>query len=149
MKNSKGKNLIDVIDLQLKQLEREKDEIENLYGIDENILKEYINKPDTGTKKTTQKQPSLAFTNLPKLEGNAIDKKPKKGDSSKVYKTPDQLVDSLKYEPNIKDLLYEDEFEPTFKNLNNLKTTPSITPGYNISDYIKFLNNDFNKKYIN
>jgi hypothetical protein len=140
--NKGSKNLIDVIELKLKLLEKEKDDIENMYGIDENILKEYTSKP---TDKKTAKQPSLTFINLPKLESTI--QKPKKVD--KVYKTPELLVDSLKYEPNIKDLLYEDEFEPTFKNLKNLKSKPSIAAGHNINEYIKYLNNDFNKNYIN
>jgi hypothetical protein len=148
MKNKqKGdKNLIDVIELKLKQLEQEKDEIENMYGIDENILAEYTKKPTENLlTKTKHAKPTLNFKNLPKLEPVA---KPAKK-VEKQYKTPELLVDSLKYEPNIKELQYEDEFEPTFKNLNNLKTNPSIAPGYNISDYIKYLNNDYNKNYIN
>jgi hypothetical protein len=140
-----SKNLIDVIELKLKQLEQEKDEIENLYGIDEKLLEEYIKKPvDKIQNKTKIAKPTLNFKNLPKLETT---QKPKVVE--KVYKTPELLVDSLKYEPNIKDLLYEEEFEPSFRNLNNLKTKPSIPPGFNISEYIKYLNNDYNKNYIN
>ncbi len=140
---SNDKNIIDIIELKLKELEAEKDEIEILYGIDENILDDFTKKSDLSESiKSASKSVKPNFKNLPKLE---VSKKEK----SSNYKTPETLVHSLKYEPNIRDLYSESEFEPTFKNLNELKTYPSITHCYDISDYVMSQNREYSKKYIN
>lgn len=146
-----GKNIIDAIEERLKQLEKEKDEIENLYGINEDVIKEFTNskeKKEESLKKTQNrigKSKSELFydSKLPKLEITA------KKEMKSFYKTPDTLQDSLKYEPNIKDLLDEEEFEPSFTNLNSLKTNPYVPKGSNISSYIDFLNEDYTANYIN
>jgi hypothetical protein len=143
------KNIIDVIEEKLKQLEREKNEIENLYGIDENILEEYTNKKQIAnfeydeTKGIKTLKSRTIYANLPKLEA------PTKKEIKMSYKTPESLQDSLKYEPDIKDLLEEDQFEPAFSSLNNLKIPPSIKKGYNISSYVEYLNDDYNQNYLN
>lgn len=75
MKNSDN-NIIGVIEERLKQLEMEKESIENKYGIDENFLKEFN---DTDKKKKNKKtnssiinnkKISTGFENLPKLDMN-------------------------------------------------------------------------------
>jgi hypothetical protein len=146
------KNIIDEIEERLKQLEKEKDEIENMYGIDENILKEYTNTNNSVKYKShsssNENVASLlknksTYNNLPKLDVTI------KKENKIAYKTPDTLQDSLKYEPNIKDLLDDNEFEPSYTNLNNLKTKASIPKGYNISWYIENLNEDYIDNYLN
>ncbi len=137
------KNMIDVIELKLKELEKEKKEIESLYGIDENILEEFTKKNILSESlKSNVTQPKTKLKNLPKLEVN------KKEKIHTSYKTPDSLQDSLKYEPSIKDLLIESEFEPSFKNINSLKTYPSIIQGFDVSEYVNYINVDFNNTYI-
>jgi hypothetical protein len=140
---SNEKNIIDIIELKLKELEREKDEIEILYGIDENILDEFTKKSELSESiKSSGKAVKRNFQQLPKLE---VSKKEKVSN----YKTPETLTDSLKYEPNIRDLYTEEEFEPTFKNLNQLKSYPSITQCYDISDYVMYQNKQYSKSFIN
>ena len=147
MKNEK--NIIDVIEAKLKQLEKEKNEIEDLYGLDENILKEYSTKKfDTFTEQPQAKlnkitKNNLIYTNLPKFEA------PTKKVTKILYKTPETLQDSLRYEPEIKDLLEEDEFEPSFSFNNTNNIPPSIKKGYNISSYLEYINKDYNENYLN
>ena len=147
MKNEK--NIIDVIEAKLKQWEKEKNEIEDLYGIDENILEEYSTKNYVPYVDQDQKKPcktsktKTMSSNLPKLEASS------KKISKTFYKTPETLQDSLKYEPDIKDLLEEDEFEPSFASLNTIKISPSIKKGYNIGSYLEYINKDYNQNYLN
>lgn len=143
------KNMIDVIEKKLKELEQEKFEIENLYGIDENILEEYSNKANNPNFQTNSKKLSkptklkTVYANLPKLEASV------KKETKFPYKIPDSLQDSLKYEPDIKDLLEEEEFEPSFSSLSNLKIPPSIKKGYNIDNYVEYINDDYTNNYLN
>jgi hypothetical protein len=143
------KNMIDVIEKKLKELEQEKYEIENLYGIDENILEEYSNKignPNYQSNSKKISKPSKSktiYANLPKLEASV------KKESKIPYKIPESLQDSLKYEPDIKDLLEEEEFEPSFSSLSNLKIPPSMKKGYNINNYVEYINDDYKRDYLN
>ena len=84
-------------------------------------------------------------TPLPKLDSGLK----KELNTKSFYKTPDALQDSLKYEPNIKDLLDVNDLEPSFTNLNNLKTSPFIPKGSNISNYVDTINEDYIIDYIN
>jgi hypothetical protein len=133
-----GHNMIDVIEERLKQLEREKEEIENEYGINEDILQEYTKKPIK-----IEKIKPVNYNNLPKLEIR------KKETIKNNYKTPDTLVDSLKYEPDINDLLDPDEFESKYTNIHNIKSNPSIPKEYNTKEYINFLLEEYNNNYLN
>ena len=143
--NNDSKNILDVIEDKLKKLEQEKDEIENLYGIDENILNEY------SSMSINEKQKSKQNYNLNKLQNVHYENLPKldviKKDNKTFYKIPDSLQDSLKYEPKIKDLFDEKDFEPSFTNLNNLKTNPTIPKGFQIKTYVEYLNEDYIKNY--
>lgn len=151
MNSSNSKNMIDIIEQRLIQLEKEKEDIENLYGIDENILKEFtkdtqnvINATKNLTNSKLNKTHSTKqsqYDNLPKLQ---ITKK----EIKKNYKTPETIVDSLKYEPNINDLLDNEEFEPSFTNLNNLKTAPSLQKGFAINKYISYKSKYYEDNYI-
>ena len=111
-------NVLDSIDKRLEMLEKQKEEIQRKYGINEATLNS-ININDIRIKKV----------NKPKLEGSQTLTKIeviKNVEKSKIkninYKTPEKLIDSLKYEPNIYDLIQEDEFVPKFSNIkeNNI-----------------------------
>jgi hypothetical protein len=143
IKSNENKKLIDSIEDRLKELEKEKNEIESLYGIDENILQTYKKPTANKTNSSKNIQKTSLYNNLPKLETTH------KKDKSISYKTPDTLQDSLRYEPNIKDLYSEKEFEPSFINIDNLKVKPSIQRGFNISNFIGNADMQFIKKYIN
>ena len=76
------------------------------------------------------------------------------------YKTPEKLIDSLKYEPNINDLIQEDEFVPKFSNIEDPKSKSINPPTYEINNYIDDVINpnffdencffsNFLKEYIN
>lgn len=52
------------------------------------------------------------------------------------YKTPEKLIDSLKYEPNINDLVQEDEFMPKFSNVKDPKSKSINPPTYEVNEYI-------------
>ena len=149
MKKDKS-NVIDKIEARLQQLEREKDEIEKLYEIDEELLKEntikmmktkssnaqndniYVNNKDLNNI-----QSKVNFQNLPKLEPTMKEKKQSK------YKMPESHAESLKYEPSLNDLYSIEEFEPSFTNLANLKIQPSI-PKSNTSILVEYLNRGSN-----
>ncbi len=142
-------DVIDKIELKLKQLEKEKNEIENLYGIDENVLNNYLTVQENINRKITSKKlvqtnKMRNYENLPDLEA----KKPQEKKTNSNYKTPETLQDSLKYEPNLNDLLDESEFEPNFNSLSDLKTTPTIPRGFEIKKYIKYVQNEYINFYI-
>ena len=125
-------NVLDSIDKRLEMLEKQKEEIQRKYGINEATLNS-ININDIRIKKV----------NKPKLEGSQTLTKIeviKNVEKSKIkninYKTPEKLIDSLKYEPNIYDLIQEDEFVPKFSNIKEPKSK-SINPHtYDINEYI-------------
>lgn len=140
-----NKNIIDVIDARLEQLKREQEEIEKNYGIDEQLLNSFsfsgrIYIPTPQEKITLSKSNKRTyFTNLTKIDDTIKPKEPKV-----QYKTPEMLIDSLKNEPNIKDLLDKETFEPTFTSLNVLKSKPSIQKSYDVTDYVKdTINQDY------
>ena len=168
MADNDSENIIDAIEERLKQLELEKDNIEKMYGINEDLIKEYSNnstnninfnnlnnkskfpsKINTTNKISQNFNTKNYYTNtstpLPKLETQTT----RKDFKNSLYKTPESLQDSLKYEPSIKDLLDENDLEPSFSNLNNLKTNPFIAKSSNISEYINHINEDYISNYIN
>ncbi len=152
--NNNDKNIIDEIELRLQELEKEKDQIEDLYGINEDVLNEYtnnkiINKANNDNYKEYNSKINTLYnktaTNqgkLPKLQAS------EKKEMKSSYKIPETLQESLKYEPSIKDLLDEEEFEPSYTNLNSLKIHPSIPGPSDISNYIDFINREYNENYI-
>ena len=140
-------DVIDQIEFKLKQLEKEKNEIENLYGIDENVLNNYLTvqenvKSKIATKKTVRSNKMRNYENLPDLEHKKLQGK------KFNYKTPESLQDSLKYEPLLNDLLDEDEFEPNFNSLADLKTTPTIPKGFDINNYNSYIQSEYINYYI-
>ena len=125
-------NVLDSIDKRLEMLEKQKEEIQRKYGINEATLNS-ININDIRIKKV----------NKPKLEGSQTLTKIeviKNVEKSKIkninYKTPEKLIDSLKYEPNIYDLIQEDEFVPKFSNIKEPKSKSINPPTYDINEYI-------------
>ena len=132
-KISSDNNVLDSIDKRLEMLEKQKEEIQKKYGINEATLNS-ININDIRIKKV----------NKPKLEGSQNLTKIevlKTSDKTKVnkninYKTPEKLIDSLKYEPNINDLIQEDEFVPKFTNVKEPKSKSINPPTYDINEYI-------------
>lgn len=108
----------------------------------------FSNTNNSGPSSTINKKNYYASTNvqIPKLEN------PNKKETimkNTNYKTPEFLQDSLKYEPNIKDLLDINDLQPDFKSLNNLKTNPFIPKSSNISEYIDDLTDDYFENYLN
>ena len=125
-------NVLDSIDKRLEMLEKQKEEIQRKYGIKEATLNS-ININDIRIKKI----------NKPKLEGSQTLTKIeviKNVEKSKIkninYKTPEKLIDSLKYEPNIYDLIQEDEFVPKFSNIKEPKSKSINPTTYDINEYI-------------
>ena len=125
-------NVLDSIDKRLEMLEKQKEEIQRKYGINEATLNS-ININDIRIKKI----------NKPKLEGSQTLTKIeviKNVEKSKIkninYKTPEKLIDSLKYEPNIYDLIQEDEFVPKFSNIKEPKSKSINPTTYDINEYI-------------
>ena len=126
-------NVIDSIDKRLEMLEKQKEEIQRKYGINEATLNS-ININDIRIKKV----------NKPKLEGSQNltkievlkDTEKTKINKNINYKTPEKLIDSLKYEPNINDLIQEDEFVPKFTNIKEPKSKSINPPTYDINEYI-------------
>jgi len=141
-------DVIDQIEFKLKQLEKEKNEIENLYGVDENMLSNYLTVQENIKNKISNKK--IVQNNKMRNYDNLVDLEYKKPQEKKIaYKTPETLQDSLKYEPNLKDLLDETEFEPNFNSLYDLKTTPTIPRGFDIKDYVNYVQNEYINYYIN
>jgi hypothetical protein len=170
--SEESENIIDVIEQRLRQLELEKDQIEKIYGINEDLIKEYTTSNNLINAKeniniNNRNSKLHSYTNTNNLPAATISKKnyyastniplPKLENTNKKeinlkntnYKTPESLQDSLKYEPNIKDLLDQDDLEPDFKSINNLKTNPFIPKSSNISEYIDDLNDDYFDNHIN
>ena len=136
-------NIIDSIDKRLEMLEKQKEEIQRKFGIDEATLNsisindhqiqypKYLNKKMNTTKRQ-------GYENLTKIE--VLKDKNKEREKEKNininYKTPEKLIDSLKYEPNIKDLILEGEFVPKFTNIKDPKSKSINPPTYEINNYI-------------
>ena len=126
-------NVIDSIDKRLEMLEKQKEEIQRKYGINEATLNT-INISDIRIKKVTK--PKLEGSqNLTKIEV-LKDTEKTKINKNINYKTPEKLIDSLKYEPNINDLIQEDEFVPKFTNIKEPKSKSINPPTYDINEYI-------------
>jgi hypothetical protein len=118
------KNIVDIMEERLQKLKEEKEEMEKLYGVNEENLKHLgkIKKelaPTVQNKEFKKIQKQHKLENLPSLEVKI------KKETKKAYKSPDALVDSLKYEPNIDDLYDKNEFEAKFFSLESLKCPPS------------------------
>ena len=126
-------NVIDSIDKRLEMLEKQKEEIQRKYGINEATLNS-INISDIRIKKVTK--PKLEGSqNLTKIEVLKGSEKIKINKNIN-YKTPEKLIDSLKYEPNINDLIQEDEFVPKYTNIKESKSKSINPPTYDINEYI-------------
>lgn len=142
----KDSGLLESIDKRLSELESEKNEIEKKFGISESILNSFsfsdkIPLPQTLTQ-PMGKPKKINYENLQKIE----EIKPKEIKSK--YKTPDNLKDSLKYEPNINDLADKETFEPTYTTLDELKSKPTVSRDYNVCDYVdNCFNENINELY--
>jgi len=134
------KNILDIIDKRLEILEKERQDIETKYGINENILNENFQ------MEIKQLKPSKI--NYNKLPGIKERRDIKVQEKKIIYKTPDKLIDSLKYEPDIKDLIVMDKenFAPTFSNLNIIKSNPTNPPTYDVTQFVQ---DDINEEYYN
>ena len=88
-------------------------------------------------------------TNKPKREGyenlTKIQFRPKGYEKlNSNYKTPEKLIVSLKYEPNINDLIDDEEFVPKFSNFKESKSKNINPPTCDVNDYINdVINSDF------
>ena len=132
-KISSENNVLDSIDKRLEMLEKQKEEIRRKYGINEATLNS-ININDIRIKKVNK--PKLEGSqNLTKIEVIKTSEKTKVNKNIN-YKTPEKLIDSLKYEPNINDLIQEDEFVPKFTNIKEPKSKSINPPTYDINEYI-------------
>ena len=141
-KQNHENNVIDSIDKRLEMLEKQKEEIQKKFGIDEALLNSINinnNLPSHLTKKTI-KPKREGYENLTKI---AV--MPKLGEKyNNNYKTPEKLIDSLKYEPNINDLITEEEFLPKFSNFQESKSKNINPPTCDVLNYIDdVVNNDF------
>ena len=134
-------NVIDSIDKRLEMLEKQKEEIQKKFGIDEAILNSInindhqIKFPQYLNKKMGMPKREL-YGNLTKIEVLKDKNKEKEKNININYKTPEKLIDSLKYEPNINDLIQEDEFKPKFFNIKEPKSKSINPPTYDINNYI-------------
>ena len=142
-------NVIDSIDKRLEMLEKQKEEIQKKFGIDEatlnsiNINENQIKFPQYLNKKMGMPKRELNG-NLTKIEVLKDKNKEKEKNININYKTPEKLIDSLKYEPNIKDLIEEDEFAPKFYNIEDPKSKSTNPPTFEISEYIdEVINKDY------
>ena len=132
-KISSENNVLDSIDKRLEMLEKQKEEIQRKYGINEATLNS-ININDIRIKKVNK--PKLEGSqNLTKIEVIKTSEKTKFNKNIN-YKTPEKLIDSLKYEPNINDLIQGDEFVPKFTNIKEPKSKSINPPTYDINEYI-------------
>ena len=132
-KISSENNVLDSIDKRLEMLEKQKEEIQRKYGINEATLNS-ININDIRIKKVNK--PKLEGSqNLTKIEVIKTSEKTKVNKNIN-YKTPEKLIDSLKYEPNINNLIQEDEFVPKFTNIKEPKSKSINPPTYDINEYI-------------
>ena len=132
-KISSENNVLDSIDKRLEMLEKQKEEIQRKYGINEATLNS-ININDIRIKKVNK--PKLEGSqNLTKIEVIKTSEKTKVNKNIN-YKTPEKLIDSLKYEPNINDLIQEDEFVPKYTNIKESKSKSINPPTYDINEYI-------------
>ena len=130
-----GKNIIDVIDKKLEILTKEKEEIEKKYGIDENLLNSFsfngmLPQFPPSLTQSIPKTSKINYENLTKIE----EIKPKEIKSK--YKTPENYIESLKYEPELKDVFDKETYEPTYISLNNLKSKPSNPKTYDITQFV-------------
>ena len=132
-------NIIDSIDKKLEMLEKQKEEIQKKFGIDEatlnsiNINDRQIQFPNYLNKKII-KPKREGTENLTKIE--VLKDREKEKNININYKTPEKLIDSLKYEPNINDLIQEDEFVPKFSNIKDPKSKSINPPTYEVNEYI-------------
>lgn len=144
------KNIIDAIDERLEMLEKEKEEIEKKFGLDQNFLKTFSFtdnlSQNTYMSKTKQHKPKkINYEKLTKINNVKYEQEPLINN----YKTPDKLMNSLKYEPNINELLDQENFKPVFTSLNTNQTTLSNPRTYEINDYLSdFVNQEFIKDVL-
>lgn len=139
-------NILNQIDERLNLLQKEKEKLEEIYGLNENLIREqdidinqYLN---VKLKKPTQYEKLIK--NIPSLE-----KDPPNDIShykqNKIYAPSEKYLQTLKYEPNINDLKDEDEYEYCEKVVNYIY--PSINPIK--EDEIEEYLDDFDDNIIN
>ena len=134
-------NIIDSSDKRLEMLEKQKEEIQKKFGIDEatlnsiNINDNQIKYPQYLNKRMGMPKRE-GYGNLTKIEVLRDKNKEKEKNLNVNYRTPEKLIDSLKYEPNINDLIQEDEFVPKFSNIKDPKSKSINPPTYEINNYI-------------
>ena len=147
LEKNKDYGVIDQIEEKLKQLEKEKNDIENLYGIDQNILSDYLSvqeniKKKINSKKFIEKNNKRNYESLGKLEYKKPEEKKMK------YKTPEEFQETLKYEPNLYDLLDKEEFEPKFSSIDDLKTKPNFVRNFDVKEYNDYRFNEYFDNYL-
>lgn len=119
-------NAIEQIEHRLKMLECEKNEIEQLYGLNEELIadtgsfKRKIDLFDTKLRKPVEYRQYI--DQLPNVKNQTEYEQTAKSN----YKPSDKYKESLKYEPNINDLREDKEFEAKFKPTKYFP--PSILP---------------------
>ena len=134
-------SVIDSIDKRLEILEKQKEEIQKKFGIDEttlnsiNINDHQIKYPQYISKKMGIPKREM-YGNFTKIEVLRDKNKEKEKNLNINYKTPEKLLDSLKYEPNINDVIQEDEFIPKFSNIKDPKSKSINPPTYEVNSYI-------------
>ena len=132
-------NILDSIDKRLEMLEKQKEEIQKKFGIDEatlnsiNINDHQIQYPQYINKRIG-KPKREGYDNLTKIE--VLKQGERERNININYRTPEKLIDSLKYEPNINDLVQEDEFMPKFSNVKDPKSKSINPPTYEVNEYI-------------
>lgn len=143
-----NKSISNFIEERLKQLEKEKQEIEQMYGVNEKILEDFMNssekyKPIKVSSKASTQMKQTKYESLPKLDNLTKHK-----EMNKSYQTPNAIKESLKYEPSILDLCDKAEFEPSYYTVKPYKLKPQIPKGHNITKHIDHLNEEYNDEYI-
>lgn len=137
-------SILSQIEEKLKILNEEKSEIENKFGINEDILEKYLNNPeDIIPNKKQIINEKISFENLPKLTQS------KEHQKKLTYKTSEKYKESLKYEPSIDDIALFTPSELFFKNTNiNDQKTPQIVYHHNFNKYVDYLNKKYNNYSI-
>lgn len=124
VKKASDLNIINIMEERLQQLKVEKEEMEKLYGVSEEKFKT-IGKVKKDVTPSLQNYELAKLKEINRLDGlPSLEVQPKK-EEKRIYKTPDALVDQLKYEPNINDLIDKNEFDAKFYTLDSLKCPPA------------------------
>ena len=124
MDSSNKTYLLDVVNKRIAELEQQTALVEEMYGIDKDLIEEepnyLVDIPVKVQIKHKTLKTQIPFENLP---GLVVEEAAEKKNN---YKTPKEFEESLKFEPKLEEYNFDDRYNRTFEPV--IKKVQFVTP---------------------